>query len=661
MASRRARTSGTRRPERTRRRRSFVGHVIRFAFLLGLWAVIGVAGIVAYQFAKLPPIDQLAVPKRAPNIAIVAADGSLIANKGDTGGRAIDIKELPPYLPKAFVAIEDRRFYDHMGIDPAGIVRALLRNVSAGGVSQGGSTLTQQLAKNLFLTQDRTMSRKIQEAILSIWLEQKFSKDQILELYLNRVYFGSSAYGIEAAAHRYFGKPAKDVTLAEAAMLAGLVQAPSRLAPNRNPEAAQARAGLVITAMVQAGFITDQKAKAAMMTPAMPVKHAGPGSANYAADYVMDVLDDFVGAVEQDIVVRTTIDPALQTTAERALVEELGQKGGKFGVTQGAVVTLAADGALKALVGGRNYADSQFNRATVARRQPGSSFKPFVYLAAVEHGLTPDTVREDGPVNIRGWTPENYSRRYSGPMTLSTALAHSINTVAVKLGVEVGAKSVVRTAQRLGITSPMQNNASIALGTAEVTPIEMVAAYTAFANGGIGVIPYVITSVKQTDGKTLYTRVPTSLGPVIDPKAVGMMNAMLREVITGGTGKSASLPGWDTAGKTGTSQDFRDAWFIGYTSQVVTGVWLGNDDNSPTRHASGGSLPVDVWNRVMKVATRNLKPTPLPGIPYIRAPAVAWSDAPRAAQAQPEQRNDGTGVARPPAREKNFFEKLFGG
>jgi penicillin-binding protein 1A len=633
--------------------------------VLGLWAVIGVAGLVAYHAAQLPPIDQIAVPKRPPNIAILASDGSLIANRGETGGRTVNIKELPPHLPKAFVAIEDRRFYDHFGIDPVGIGRAMVRNLTSRGVAQGGSTLTQQLAKNLFLTQERTASRKIQEAILALWLERNYSKDEILELYLNRVYFGAGAYGVEAAAQRYYGKSARDVTLSEAAVLAGLVQAPSRLAPNRNPSAAQARAELVIAAMTDLGFITPVQAKTALAAPAKPSRPQGAGSINYAADFVMDVLDDFVGTVETDIVVSTTIDPAQQAAAERSVVDELNTKGARYNVSQGVLVAMQPDGALKALVGGRSYAESQFNRATAARRQPGSAFKPFVYLAALERGLTPDTVREDAPVNYRGWSPENYSRDYRGPVTLREALALSLNTIAVKVGLEVGPKAVVQTAQRLGITSPLQANPSIALGTSEVTPIELVAAYAAFANGGMGVVPYVIASVKTTAGKVIYRRPARGgLGRVVDPALVAQMNDMMHETFVIGTARKGEIPGWEAAGKTGTTQDFRDAWFVGFTGSLVAGVWLGNDDGDPTKRVSGGNLPVEVWNTFMRTALKGTQPVPLPGgTPRAPAsgPAVASSDVrPNSggyatAQAGPD------GWAPPPrGAQKNFLERLFG-
>ena len=350
------------------------------------------------------------------------------------------LSELPPYLPKAFVAIEDRRFYSHFGIDPVGISRAIVRDLTGAGGMQGGSTLTQQLAKNLFLTQERTLSRKIQEAILALWLERKYSKDQILELYLNRVYFGSGAYGVEAASQRYFGKSAKMVNLSEAAVLAGLMKSPARLAPNHNIKAANERAAQVITAMAEQGHITEAMAKLALSNPAQLVRQKGSGSVNYAADYVMDMLDDTVGAIDEDIVVTTTLDPRLQAEGERALTDELNAKGGKFGVAQGALVALDPDGAVKALIGGRNYADSQFNRAVVRQASARLRVQALRLSAALEQGLTPDSVREDAPITIKGWNPENYSRKYLGAVTLTQALSKSLNTVAVRLGQEVGPK-----------------------------------------------------------------------------------------------------------------------------------------------------------------------------------------------------------------------------
>ncbi|WP_395666196.1 transglycosylase domain-containing protein [Methylocella sp.] len=708
MAQRGERPGRARKPAKARRRRrsGLVG-ALSLGLTLAVWGGVAATAVVGYHITQLPPIDKLEVPKRPPNIAILADDGALLANRGDTGGASVKLSDLPAFAPKAFVAIEDRRFYSHWGVDPIGVLRAATRN-AAGGATQGGSTLTQQLAKNLFLTQERTFSRKIQEAILAVWLERKYSKNQILELYLNRVYFGSGAYGIEAASQRYFGHPARALTLPEAAMLAGLMKAPTKLAPNRNLKGAQERAAQVVAAMAEEGFVTPGMAQYALANPATPAKPKGAGSANYAADYVMDVLDDTIGAVDEDIVVTTTISARLQAAGEAALTQELDAKGAKFGVEQGALVSIEPNGAIKALIGGRNYADSQFNRATAAKRQPGSAFKPFVYLAALEHGLTPASVRDDAPINVRGWTPENYSRQYFGPVTLTKALSLSLNTVAVRLGLEVGPKAVINAAHRLGIESELTPNASIALGTSEVTPLELVSAYAPFANGGVAVEPFIILRVKTAAGKLLYQRKSFSNGRAMDAAYVPMMNAMMQETLLTGTARKGELPGWQAAGKTGTSQDFRDAWFVGYTARLVTGVWLGNDDNSPTKKASGGNLPVEIWSRYMRVAHQGVPPQPLPGGIW-RAPEAApsfWPGAgqdaapvevappppvaeagapgapspatgpapaaqqPRRAAADPTQGGfappgliptQGRAAGRPPAREKNFFESLFGG
>ncbi len=605
--------------ERPRRRRkkkkhgSLFGALFYWSLMLGIWGAVGATGLIVYNAAQLPPIDELAVPKRPPNIAILGDDGTLLANRGDTGGAAIPLSELPDYLPKAFIAIEDRRFYEHWGIDPLGILRAVIRDVIGHGEMEGGSTITQQLAKNLFLTQERTLSRKIQEAILAVWLEHKYSKDQILELYLNRVYFGSGAFGVEAASQKYFGHSARTVNLSEAAMLAGLMKAPTRLAPNHNLSAAIERAGEVVNAMEQEGYITAATAKYALAHPAEPVKEKSGGSINYVADYVMDQLNDTIGAINEDIVVSTTISAPLQEAAERALTGELDAKGKKFEVSQGALVALDPSGALVALVGGRSYAESQFNRAVAAKRQPGSAFKPFVYLTALERGLTPNTLRDDAPIDVHGWQPEDYHHQYMGPVTLTTALSLSLNTVAVRLCLEVGPSAVIKTAQRLGLASNLEANPSIALGTSEVTPLELVAAYAPFANGGFEATPYIITRVRTASGRLLYRRKEPTETRVVAPEYVAMMNTMLRETLLSGTARRAELPDWEAAGKTGTSQDWRDAWFVGYTSHIVTGIWVGNDDNSPTKRVSGGGLPVEIWSRFMRVAHRGVPPQGLPG------------------------------------------------
>jgi penicillin-binding protein 1A len=653
-----------------------LSRLLYWCLVLGLWGAIGLVGAVVWAGAHLPAIQSLEIPKRPPTIEIVGADGSMLARRGEMAGANVSLKDLPPYLPNAFIAIEDRRFYSHYGVDPIGILRAAVANLLRRGVSQGGSTLTQQLAKNLFLTQERTMQRKLQEVELALWLERKHSKTELLELYLNRVYFGSGAYGVEAAAQRYFGKSAKHVTVAEAAMLAGLVKSPSRLAPNRNPEGAEKRAQLVLAAMADAKFITDAQAQTSIAHPPVSVKPAGAGTVNYVADWIGEVLDDLIGQVEQSIVVETTIDPKLQSAAEAAIIDELAAKSVKFNVSQGALVAMSPDGAVRAMVGGRNYGESQYNRAVTSKRQPGSAFKPFVYLTAIEAGLTPETIRQDGPLDVKGWKPENYSREYFGPVTLTQALAMSLNTVAVRVGLEVGPRNVVRTAHRLGITSKLDANASIALGTSEVSMIELVGAYAPFSNGGLGVSPHVVTRIRTLDGKLLYARQPDQLAQVIEPRNVAMMNVMMQETLISGTARKAEIPGWVAAGKTGTSQDFRDAWFIGYTSNLVTGVWLGNDDNSPTKKATGGGLPVEVWTRFMRIAHQGVPVAAFPNSQVSAPPTLAQiasqilPAAPSSSQSAPQAT---VGSARPPSARGSarpepsagldgwLVDRLFGG
>jgi penicillin-binding protein 1A len=645
------------RARRKRRRWRFRFNPRRFAywlFVLGIWGVLGIATLFIVVSLRLPSLQTLVVPQRPPSVTILGTDGKALATRGEMGGESIPIRALPPYLPQAFIAIEDRRFRSHFGIDPIGLARAVFVNLSSMSIREGGSTLTQQLAKNLYLSEKRTIVRKLDELVLALWLEATFSKDEILELYLNRVYFGAGAYGVEAAAQRYFGKPARLVTLGEAAILAGLVKAPSRLALTRNPRAARDRAELVLEAMVEEKFVTAEMMKTARARPAAIVKTSTIGSTGYIADWVMDTLDDYVGRIERDVIVQTTIDPALQSAAERSLTEELAAKGEKFGVRQGALLAMDPDGAVRALVGGRSYADSQFNRAISAHRQPGSAFKPFVYLAALERGLTPDTVREDAPIQIKGWRPENYSRQYYGPVTLETALSHSLNTVAVRVGLEVGPQAVAKTARRLGIASKLEANPSIALGTSEVTLLELVAAYAPFANGGVGVIPHVIERVRSRDGKIIYARQASGVGAVVSPRHVPMMNRMLEETLLTGTAQRARIPGWHAAGKTGTSQDFRDAWFIGYTGRLVTGVWLGNDDNSPTRRASGSTLPVDIWNRFMRIAHES---GPVVGLPGTTDQPALTASSPAPIEEDPAPR----GPTREDAPLDNWFlERLFG-
>ena len=664
----------SRRSRRAKPKRRFrlVRFALRATVTLTLLGIVAVGGIIAYYAATMPPIAEWTVPERPPNVAIMSDTGALIANRGDTGGRAVEIENLPSYVPGAVVAIEDRRFYSHPGIDPIGLARAVVTNLTAGSLRQGGSTLTQQLAKNLFLDPSRTVERKIQEMILAVWLEAKYSKDEILEMYLNRVYLGAGAYGIDGAARRYFDKGAEDLTIAEAALIAGLLKAPSYYAPTTSLERANERAALVVDAMEDTGVITDMEALIAKENPAVLATPKVASSGGYVADWVADVLPAFVGSVTEDVVVETTVNLELQELSQSALQELLNGEGAKKKVSQGAVVVLDSSGAVKALVGGKKYGDSQYNRAVDAARQPGSSFKPFVYLAALEHGLTPDTMRIDQPTTIGNWSPENYSRKFQGPVSLRRALSHSLNTIAAQLTNEVGPQTVADTARRLGIRSALDANASIALGTSEVTLLELTTAYVPFSNGGVGVFPHVVRRIKTADGKLLYERRGTGPGQVVSLENAGAMNSMLSAVINSGTGHNAQLDGWQAAGKTGTSQNWRDAWFVGYTAFFTAGVWLGNDDNSPTDHVTGGSLPAGLWKRLMENVHEGMVPAELPGAAVAAEvsdlgdlPTDTPWDASTASLAVPDPE---TGIVRgarnwgdPQPQQRGFFRRLFGG
>jgi len=645
---------------------------VYWSLILCVWGAVAVAGIIAYTAATLPPTSEWAVPARPPNVRILAENGEVIANRGDTGGEALTLAEMPKVLPEAVMAIEDRRFQSHLGFDPLGFARAMVANLRAGAAVQGGSTLTQQLAKNLFLEPDRTLQRKLQEVVLSFWLEAKFSKDEILEMYLNRVYLGAGAYGVDAAARRYFGKSARDLTLPEAAMIAGLLKAPSRYAPTRDEKAASDRAALVLQAMREEDYITDAELKAALAAPAAVVDRPLAASAGYVADWVMDVLPGFVGSFSEDVVVETTIDTTVQRAAEETLAASLNADGAKLGVGQGAVVVMDGAGAVKGLVGGRDYQKSQYNRAVVAHRQPGSSFKPFVYLTALEHGLTPDTVRVDQPIAIGKWRPSNYTRKNYGEVSLRRALANSLNTISVQLVQEVGPQAVVDTAHRLGIVSALNANPSIALGTSEVTLLELTSAYVPFSNGGFGVVPHVVRTVKTEDGKVLYERQGSGIGQVVSERQVGQMNAMLSEALISGTAQRAKIAGWPAAGKTGTSQDFRDAWFVGYTGYFTAGIWLGNDDGTPTKKATGGTLPAQIWGKLMAKVHDGMQVAELPGARAANADPIASlipddgppPEPPPASLGGgdwgPAQGRAGSRIL-PTGNEKGFLQNLFGG
>ncbi len=589
-----------------------VGGLFYWCFVLAIWGGIAVAGVVVYFVVQMPSSDTWAVPERPANIRIVAANGQLLSNRGKTGGEAVSLRELPYYVPAAVIAIEDRRFYDHFGIDLVGLASVALESLQAGEVTRGASTITQQLAKNLFLTPDQTLQRKAQEAVLAIWLEQNYTKDEILELYLNRMFFGHNSFGIEAAAQTYFGKSARNLSLGEAAILAGSLQAPSRLNPRSNPEAVKARQQLVLNAMAKEGYISPAEAQAATIDPNQTIRTKVTGAESYVADWVESLMQAYIGDVDEDVVVYTTIDWDLQKHAEFVVKEAVAKYGEERGFTQGALVAMDVDGTVRALVGGVDYAQSQFNRAVTSRRQPGSAFKPFVYLAAMEKGYTPDTVADDAPFTFEGWSPANANGEYRGPVTLREGLAYSLNTISGRLAIDVGPEKVVEAATRLGISSPMLAVPSIALGTSEVSLLELTGAYAPFANGGFGVIPNVITRIETADGETLYDAIPANPGAVIDPFVVAEMNDMLQTAVEIGTGKRAQLNGWPMAGKTGTSQKARDALFIGYTARMVTGIWLGNDDDTATS-LSGGNVPVEIWSEFMSKAHEGYAVAELPG------------------------------------------------
>ncbi len=598
-----------------RPRRRWGWRLARLGLLLALWGVIGATLVLGYVALSLPPVGDLMTAERRPSVSLLGDDGTLIATYGDLFGEPLRLKDLPRYLPEAVIATEDRRFYQHFGIDPVGLARAIVVNLRAGHVVQGGSTITQQLAKNLFLEPERTLKRKLQEALLALWLERKFTKEQLLEIYLNRVYLGAGTYGVDAAAHRYFDKSARQVTLYEAAAIAGLLKAPTRFSPARNRVAAEQRTAQVLLNMVDAGYLTAEQATSAerQKTHLAVAGRTRPGS-RYFADWIYEQLASFDVLRGKDVVIVTTLDTRLQIAAEAAVAETLAREGDKAEVTQGALVAMAPDGAVRAMVGGRDYVESQFNRATQALRQPGSAFKPFVYLAAVERGLAPGDHFVDKPIRIGKWQPHNYENRYRGDITVADAVAFSVNTVAAQVLQEAGIDNVIATAHRLGITAELTRDASLALGTSEVTLMELTAAFAAFPGGGIGAWPYGIREIRDSSNTVLYRRSGDGPGRVASAASVGVMNELLAGVMARGTGKAAALDR-PAAGKTGTTQDFHDAWFVGYTADLVAGVWLGNDDNAPMEHVTGGTLPAKTWRAFMLAASKDMPVRPLPAAP----------------------------------------------
>jgi penicillin-binding protein 1A len=597
-----------------------------------------VAGLVAWVLLfyvmapSLPDPRELRRQSAQPTITVLAADGSVLARRGAQGARFVELGDISPNLVQAVIATEDARFYRHFGIDVWGLGRATLANIRAGGVVEGGSTITQQLAKNLYLTNARSFRRKLEELVYAVWLETQLSKAEILTLYLNRVYFGSGATGVEAAAQRYFAKPAKDLNLQEAAMVAGLLKAPSRLAPTNDLDLARDRATIVLSRMAAVGFVSEKQALDARMRPARLAPEAQTVLAGHFVDWALDGLKRQLGEAEQDMTVRTTIDPRLQRAAEAAVAKLVDAKAEARGASQAAVVLLDRSGAVRALVGGRSYRQSAFNRAVEAKRQPGSAFKPFVYLAALEEGMDPERVFADRPVRIGDWEPRNYTGKYLGNVSMAEAFAQSINTVSVLVSERAGRRNVIDVAKRYGIVSPMDPVPSLPLGTFEVTLLELTGAYQPIAAGGVRRPAHGVTDVADGRGRGIYRHQATQVR-VVEPRVAAAMQQLMVAAVERGTGRTAKLSDRLAGGKTGTTQNARDAWFVGYAGDYVAGVWVGNDEAKPMRGVSGSNLPAQIWREVM-LATPKAEPPPAP------EPQVAAAAVPRVAV---EAARDGLG------------------
>ncbi len=573
--------------------------------------------------------------------------GNEVGSRGIKHNDSIPLDEFPDTLIKATLATEDRRFYEHFGIDLGGTFRALLANSRAGGVVQGGSSLTQQLAKNLFLSNERTIERKVKEAFLAIWLEARLTKNEILKLYLDRAYLGGGAFGVDAAAQFYFNKSARDLNLSESAMLAGLFKAPTKFAPHINLPAARARANIVLDNLVEAGFLTEGQVFGARRNPAIAMDRRDERSPNYYLDWAFDemkkLVDTFPKSMSERVfLVRTALDVGLQKTAENAMENSLRQYGRDYHASQGAVVVADLDGAVRAMVGGRDYGASQFNRATDAMRQPGSSFKPYVYATALANGFKPTSVVVDAPICLGNWCPQNYGRSFSGSVTLTMAITRSINTIPVRLSVALGkgnAKAgramIIETARKFGLRTPLPDTPSLPIGADEVTVLDHTVAFATFPNEGKAVVPHAILEVRTATGEVVWRfdrdgKKPTQ---VIKPEIARDMNMMLNSAAEQGTGRRAMLPGVRIAGKTGTTNAHCDAGFVGFTGNLVAGVWFGNDDYQSMQRMTGGSLPAMTWNAVMSYAHQGIElkgiagvaPNPTPGSTPALVAAVAAS------------------------------------
>lgn len=578
--------------------------LFKWAVVFGIWCAIAVIALVAWYGSELPDLIKSPHFERRASIEIRGQNDDLLLRYGEIMGASVRVEDLPSHMIYALIAVEDRRFYLHHGVDPIGLARAMARNLISGRIVQGGSTLTQQLAKNLFLTHERTIKRKIQEAMLAIWLEREFTKDEILTAYFNRVYFGSGAYGISAAARIYFDKEPKDLTLYQSALIAGLLKAPSRYSPRANPELAKKRTRVVLSAMKDAGFLTETAMIDANEDNVhIETKTISSNNMRYATDWILSEAQALIGKTDRDLVITTTLSKNIQKQAEESLHNEM-ERIQDRNVTQGAVIVTAYNGAVLAMVGGSDYHKSQYNRATQSRRPPGSAFKPVVYLTALQKGYDPDDKIEDSPITDGSYKPSNFDDTYLGEVTLNEALSRSLNTAAVKLANNVGIGNIIKTARTLGIQTKLNRDLSLALGSSGIPMTEMVAAYATIANDGRSSPPYIITTIQDEQGEILYSRKSSETGKrVVKKKNARDLSRMMEQTISIGTGRNAALPDDDIsriqAGKTGTSQDYRDAWFIGFTDTFVAAVWLGNDDNSPMAGITGGSSPAKIWSNVM--------------------------------------------------------------
>ncbi len=583
---------------------TFLGGIMRWVVVCGLWFALILGLTLAWFAGELPSITEQMIFERRPTIIIKANDGTIIDRYGDIKGETVSVKELPPHVAEAIIATEDRRFYYHFGIDPLGVARAMGVNIVNAGFVQGGSTITQQLAKNLFLSRERTLKRKIQEAMLAIWLETKLTKDEILSAYLNRVYLGSGAYGIDAAAKVYFNKSAKELTIRESATIAGLLKAPSRYSPSSNPSLSAQRTRVVLNAMYEAGFLDKAEfTKLDKMPPSPPRKPSSGDTIRYFTDYIVSQVEGVIGIPEEDIVVETTLDRDVQARAEAAITKAVLTYGDTYDLTQGAALFMSLDGAIVAMVGGRDYEVSEYNRVTHALRSPGSSFKPIVYLSALEHGWNPGSLIVDEPITEGRYRPQNYGGQYYGEVTLTEALTRSLNTVSVNLMRDVGPEETVGLARRLGITADLEASLALALGSNGIPMMEMVTAYATIGRGGVAVEPFAIAKITNEVGTTIYEQPKERTArQVVARGYISQITGMMQSVVQYGTGQAAQGP-YMAAGKTGTSQDFRDAWFIGFTNQYAGAVWVGNDDNSPMKRVTGGMVPAPVWREIMTTAS----------------------------------------------------------